>query len=378
MTTYDWPATRAFVPARSELRVIDNLQRFSESPLSGAAQVLAMPGARWGWADDFAPQARADRDAVEGFILRMRGRQNRMRRWDIKRPQPRGTIALSGVTVGATAAQFSGSLVLVGCRGANAVLGGSFEVDTNADGLSDGWSRFSTGSTGTLNVALGSFGATDGGQAQWVTASALAAGDGNRQGVQQTDVPVSRLAGKAVTVAASVLGTSGIQIAVYVAWYDGGGSPVGSPISASVTGTAAAQTIAASGTCPSSAVAAAVQVYQYNGAGGVASLHIDSVRLVEGGASASYPSPAQLCSGDWLGLPSQLVRVVADAQANDAGVMTVQVEHMLRQSVVSGSAVVLDRPTTTYRRTDAGLIVPRTAGNVDEGFSAEWVEDWTA
>lgn len=377
MTTYDWPATRAFVPHRSELRVIDNLQRVSESALSGAVQVTAMPGARWGWADDYTPHGRADRDALEAFLLRLRGRFHKVRRWDHKRAQPRGIIALSGVTVGATAAQFAGSVVLAGCRGANAVLGGSFEVDTNADGLADGWSRFGTGSTGTLGATLGSFAATSGSQAEWVTASALAAGDGNRQGVQQTDVPVARLAGKVVTVAASALGTSGIQIAVYVAWYDGGGSPVGSPISASVTGTAAVQTISASGTCPSSAVAAAVQVYQYNGSGGVASLHIDSVRLVEGSTSTSYPSPAQLCSGDWLGLPSQLVRVVADAQANDVGAMTVQVEHMLRQSVAAGSAVVLDRPTTTYRRTEAGLVVPRTAGMVDDGFSAEWVEDWS-
>ena len=35
MTTYAWPSTRQFTPQLAELRVVDNLQRLHESPLSG-------------------------------------------------------------------------------------------------------------------------------------------------------------------------------------------------------------------------------------------------------------------------------------------------------------------------------------------------------
>lgn len=121
MTVYAWPTTRAFVPATALLRQIDNLQRATESPLSGYTQTLAMPGARWGWSFDFAAHTLADRAALEAYLMRLSGRQHRVLLWDIKQPRPRGTCNLSGVTLSAGAAQFATSLELAGC-GANKTL----------------------------------------------------------------------------------------------------------------------------------------------------------------------------------------------------------------------------------------------------------------
>lgn len=202
MTTYAWPTGRHFVPATHELRVIDNTQRTAESALSGYVQTTGMPGARWGWGIDFAPHTQAQRADVEAYLLRLSGRQHRVQLWDLRNPRPRGTIALTGVTLSASAAQFATSIVLAGC-----------------------------------------------------------------------------------------------------------------------------------------------------------------------GASAT------LLAGDWLGLTGgQLVRVVSDATANGSGVMTVEVRHMLRAAVASGSAVTLDKPAALFVRAEAGIALPRMPGNVEPGMSLDLVE----
>lgn len=202
MTIYTWPTTRHFTPATAQWRVIDTLQRSSESPLSGYTQTLSMPGARWGWAFDFGAHGVAQRAEVEAYLLRLNGREHRARLWDIKQPRPRGTCSLGGVTLAIAAGQFSTSLALAGC-----------------------------------------------------------------------------------------------------------------------------------------------------GVGGT------------------------LLPGDWLGTASgQLVRVVVGAVADGAGLMTVEVRHMLRTALASGSAITLDAPTALYVRTDAGLSMPRRAGNAEDGFSIEFAE----
>lgn len=94
--------------------------------------------------------------------------------------------------------------------------------------------------------------------------------------------------------------------------------------------------------------------------------------------------PAQggktLLQGDWIGvnqtaLHRQLLHVQADAQANAAGLITVQFEPVLRVAVAAGSAVVWDRPTCLMRRTGQQTTwssEQRTQG----GFSLDLLESW--
>lgn len=202
MTIYAWPTTRAFLPHTAQLRVIDNLQRTSESPLSGYTQTLSMPGARWGWDFDFGAHDQASRAKVEAYLLRLSGREHRVRLWDFKQPRPRGTINLGAVSLGAAAAQFATTLPLSGCG-----------------------------------------------------------------------------AGKT------------------------------------------------------------------------------------------------LLAGDWLAVATgQLVRVVADAVADAGGLMTVEIRPMLRLALSSVSAVTLDSPTALFVRTEAGLTLPRSAGDAVPGFSVGFAE----
>ena len=202
MTTYTWPDTRDAAPRSAQWRVVDNLQRSSESPLSGYTQTISMPGARWGWTLEFGDHRSDLRQEVEAFLLRLSGREHRVSLWDFKRRVPRGTCNLSGVTLGAAAAQFATSLQLAGC-GANKTL----------------------------------------------------------------------------------------------------------------------------------------------------------------------------VAGDWIGLATgQLVRVVANATANGAGVMSVEVRHMLRLAAASGSPVVLDKPTALYVRTESGLTMPRQPGRAEPEFAVQFEE----
>lgn len=375
MTVYTWPDTRAFQPQGQELRVVDNTQRTVESALSGYVQTSAMPGARWAWAFDMAPDSWADRAAVEAFLIRLSGRQHRTRIWDMRNPRPRGNIALTGVTLGAAAAQFATSLTLAGCRGANAVLGGSFETDANADGLADGWARYSNGVTGALSASLEGTAVEHGAYSQQCVAAGLGGGSTDRNGVLQSGARVSHMAGGTVTLHATVAGTAATTLRLYAAWKDSGGTPTGGDIFADLVASGGVQTITVSGLCPAAAATADIYAYQLQGTGGPCVFLVDGLRLVAGASAGSYPGPATLLAGDWMGLTGgQLVRVVAGATANDAGAMTVEVRHMLRAAVASGTAVTLDKPTALFVRTEAGLAMPRQPGLVDPGMSVEFVE----
>jgi hypothetical protein len=113
MTTYTWPTGPAYTPREASLLVLHN-QASSESALSGYTQTLTRPGSRFGWRFDFSNSPEADRRALEAFVMRLRGRENRVRLWDIKAPRPVGSANLSGVTVAAPVAAFAYSMQLQG------------------------------------------------------------------------------------------------------------------------------------------------------------------------------------------------------------------------------------------------------------------------
>ena len=91
----------------------------------------------------------------KAIALQLKGRINHLGMWDVTHPEPagtaRGTLITSGTTaVGATTVAITGAL------GVNRLLNGSFEVDSNADGLADRWTRYSAGAVGALSHSLSS------------------------------------------------------------------------------------------------------------------------------------------------------------------------------------------------------------------------------
>jgi hypothetical protein len=125
MTTYTWPTGPAYTPRDSSL-LVQHLQASSESALSGYTQTLTRPGSRFGWRYDFSNSAEADRRALEAFIMRLRGRENRVRLWDIKAPRPAGNINWLGITVAAAVPAFSYSMQLQGVGALKTIKAGDW------------------------------------------------------------------------------------------------------------------------------------------------------------------------------------------------------------------------------------------------------------
>lgn len=142
MSTYDWPA--GFVPTNAALVSAHN-QGVSVSPLSGYTQTNTHPGSKWGWRLDMPALTGERRAAFEGFVVKLTGREHRVRLYDFKRPRPRGTIAAAGVQNNGAAPMWSTQLTLVNCGpGATLLAGDWFSVsghllmcveDAAADGI---------------------------------------------------------------------------------------------------------------------------------------------------------------------------------------------------------------------------------------------------
>lgn len=317
----------------------------------------------------------------KAIAVQLRGRVNHLAVYDVSQSQPRGT-ARGNITLSSSAAAGDTTLQLSGSRGLNYVLGGSFEVDSNADGLADGWTRYSQNNTGALSASLSTTAVAHGTYSQQLTAAVLGNASTDRSGIRQGGIPVTALAGQSVTLACQVSANSGTGVALYLAYFDATNDFI-SDSAASATATGAAQTVSAVSTCPPSAVTAEVFVYQHSGAGVVATLRVDAVRLVAGTTAPTYPASPTLLQGDWLqvgsGVGSHYCLVTADATANDAGAITVTIEPPLRKAFTSGTAVTWDKPRGHFKQRPDSVSWSGVAGGAGAGgFAFDLMEDWSA
>ena len=77
MTTYAFPS---ITPINSTWRLISNTAMFGD-PLKGNVQVLARPGAKWAATVTFPVLTDSDRLAMQVFLVKLRGRENRFTNW---------------------------------------------------------------------------------------------------------------------------------------------------------------------------------------------------------------------------------------------------------------------------------------------------------
>lgn len=122
MTTYTWPlpTDKAFWPRAVRWRQITNGVATTSS-ISGYTQTGGTPGTRWAMQLDMDEQSFDERRRLGAFLARLEGAKHRISMFDPANPRPRGTIALSGITLSANAAQFAETIVLASC-GAGATL----------------------------------------------------------------------------------------------------------------------------------------------------------------------------------------------------------------------------------------------------------------
>lgn len=315
------------------------------SPFNGTVQAVETLAERW--AMQMTIPGASDGGPRSAFFNQWAGGVNHVPLYHFGRPQPLGTLR-GAPTLASATARGDTSLALAGCRALNAVVGGSFEVDTNADGLADGWARYSNGSTGALGASLTGTAVEHGTYSQQCVANALGTDSADRNGVLQAGVQVGHLAGSTVTLHATVAGTAATTMRLYAAWKDSGGTPTGGDIFADLVANGGVQTITVSGLCPSTAATADVYAYQLAGTGGACVFLVDGLRLVAGASAGTYPDPATLLAGDMLGDGTQLYMVASDCTATDAGAMTVPVVNRCRGVVAGGTVVQWDRPTALF------------------------------
>jgi hypothetical protein len=106
-------------------RVIARTQEF-RSPFDGTVQTGDTQGPRWGASLDLRRMEEADAVVMQAFLVKLRGKVNRALIQNFGRPVPRGTIALSGVTVNGALAAGATQLTLAGCGDTKTLLTGDF------------------------------------------------------------------------------------------------------------------------------------------------------------------------------------------------------------------------------------------------------------
>lgn len=115
MTTYAWPDGRDYTPQSMEWGRLDN-DRATVSALNGYTQTLSVPGMRWQVVMHFGEQYQTARRKLSAFLFKLDGMAHRVQLYDMgigKRDgNPAGTIALSGVQVQTSAAQFATTMTL--------------------------------------------------------------------------------------------------------------------------------------------------------------------------------------------------------------------------------------------------------------------------
>lgn len=102
MTTYAFPTfSRAIPYTEWQFGMQPNIRQFT-SQLSGATQVLELPGTRFAFSLKLDGLTPAERGLMESFMAKLRGGGNRFTCHDLINPRPRGTMR-GTPTVNATA-----------------------------------------------------------------------------------------------------------------------------------------------------------------------------------------------------------------------------------------------------------------------------------
>lgn len=370
MSTYTWPA--AWVPRAFELYLQPNMRTFM-SPYSTDVQALDLLGERWAGRIDLAPTNDAlDAGRREAFFDRLKAQANKFSIYNFRRAAPLGD-ARGTITLGASAAQLANTATLAGCVGRNLLLYGGFELDGNADGTADGLSAYNAGtSSGRTYSRVGGNGSA---YAQRVVASSLGSGSGDQVGFRWT-AAVSVTAGVAYTMAVDLYATTGTSVSIEVDYYNVSSVQVGSPQKGTWSGNSVSydrRTLTS--TAPAGAVTAVIYVYMHSNSAGSPEFRADNAQFEAASAASAYSAGAWLYAGDMLGIGGQLVRTMADVQADDSGAIALEFQPRLRAAMAGGTAVTYSAPTCNVMLKPGTTMVPVThVPGYAEALSFEFVE----
>lgn len=189
--------------------------------------------------------------------------------------------------------------------GGNLLVNSSFEVDSNADGLADGWVAYNNGSNGTITNTVPTTGGVGNGKYQNVAASSLGTATSNNVGIR-SEVPleVGGHEGRLVSFSAAAYGGAAgtPDLVLRIVWYDataGGGTAFDADeiVVASVPAGWARYLLQVP--VPAGALSAHAYVWMQSrkGSAGTASMAIDQAQLEFGVLTAYSPRADEILAG---------------------------------------------------------------------------------
>ena len=350
MATIDWPTFDAFKPTDFVVGLSAPGTSWSP-PYGGILQTVSNLNDRLTARMSLAPLIDASAAGQrEAFLFGVKSAGDIVRAHHFARPYPNGTLRGSPTVNGAHAAGVR-SIVLASCFGANVLTGSSFEIDTNADGLANGWTAYSSGTTGSITYARPNTSATHGTYKQRVSASGLGSATSDRAGFYQT-ATVSPSTGYVFSVYAGNA-TGNAKVRLHIDWFTAGSSFISSSTSTQFSPVGATLTRQSfTATSPSTAAFGLAHVWIEANTGGPSAvlMDFDAAMLEVGSTPSTFPQYATLIGGDMLGIGGNLVQVAyAGATADDVGAMTVPLSLATLEAISGGAAVTWSKPVGEWQ-----------------------------
>lgn len=339
MPTIDWP--EALIPQTAQLTLRKAGAQFA-SPFNGTLQAVDFIGERWTLSASLAQMSARNPRGVGAFCNRLAGGVERVRVWPFHTGGvPRGTLR-GAPTVATSAMRGAAALAIAGALSAqNLISGGGFEIDSNSDGMADGWDGLvplGTAGTFTRLQFLGPIvPGSEGGFYQELRASAL-------NGRMQVSRGLGGITpGEAYTFAADVSCTAGLGLTLTINWLTAGSSFISAVVAGGLPTSAGRRSV--TGVAPPTAATAIFAVFVDGSASAPALLNVDNAQFERAAAATPWAGAPSLRAGDFIGAGGQLFQVAADTTLSDAGTGSVPIVNRVRSTIAAGSAVTWYRPT---------------------------------
>lgn len=353
-STYDWPTSRAFVPAEMSFGLKKSVLG-SRSPYSGTFMPYELSGGSRLMVSMTLPPCTTD-DGFKrwAFFNRISGGLGRVRLGHVLRPVPKGTLRGSP-TLKTAVSRGATELVLSNAKGANML---TYPED------------FGNAAWNKAALSVPPAAAPDGAMTGALFAEQAAASDLPRV---FRNIAITVGTSYAITVRAKEVSgsskrylqayfNSGFNSGSFGANFDLAAGAV-TAVSSGNGFTASAQSagdgwwICTVNTCPATSTNAGLRIalQPIPGAGmsvswapdGTGSLQVAWPQM-QAGAATAYESGATLKAGDLIKPGTQLFVVAEDCIANGAAELTVPVVNRARGTIAAGTAVEWNRPTADF------------------------------
>lgn len=347
-TIIDWPTTDAF-RSDSPLRVgLGTSKSGLTGFYTGNRETLAHLADRLTLQLPLPPCTAAQAGEREAFLMAGVSAGYWYRFGMPHRRVPVGNLRGSPTTSGTTAAG-ARTMTLTNCIGKNLLLGSSFEVDTNGDGIADLWSSFSAGTTGTLTYTRNTTSPVSGTWRQSCAAGGLGTTGSDSFGLFR-DLTVSPSTDYTLSAYITITVGPSATHTVTIQWRDSGGSFISANQTATVGSGGAFARYSVTATSPSNAASARIIITtgQRTSSVGATAFVVDAVQF-EAGSLSDYSPGATLVGGDFIGIGGNLLMAAyGGATASDAGVMTLPLAVPVQKAISSGTAVAWSGPTGVW------------------------------